>query len=369
MRCLLLHVCAACVAGLSLEADTSREHGDDFCDVGTANQAASCGASSLLQIIRIVEGSRRLVVSASSASPSRSESRHGEETCHTKLAWFHAPKCGTSFGNTLFHYANQSLPKDAALEQQQELGQYADLKSQFLKKYPLDEWFQGCFWLREYDDASKASSLGMHQGIDDKAWASFEGEFVGMFRSPSSRLVSSWEYFSQLCTSYSSASACASAPVEEYALRNAGLVAKMLAGDIIDATLCTLVGWEMTDNQSDASKPCEEDANVTLALRRLDGFKFIGLTEEWELSICLFHKMFGGDCLDVEFQNSRPTESITNATVDDVQEDASSAFLRRIDDAADNAVYEKASSIFWANVKAFDATPESCASICPWMSR
>ena len=32
------------------------------------------------------------------------------------------------------------------------------------------------------------------------------------------------------------------------------------------------------------------------AKRVREGFAFVGITEEWDLSACLFHEMFGGDC-------------------------------------------------------------------------
>lgn len=32
------------------------------------------------------------------------------------IAWLHIPKCGTSFANTLLHYANASLPPDAEVD-------------------------------------------------------------------------------------------------------------------------------------------------------------------------------------------------------------------------------------------------------------
>ena len=32
------------------------------------------------------------------------------------------------------------------------------------------------------------------------------------------------------------------------------------------------------------------------AKRVHEGFAFVGIAEEWDLSVCLFHEMFGGDC-------------------------------------------------------------------------
>lgn len=47
---------------------------------------------------------------------------------------------------------------------------------------------------------------------------------------------------------------------------------------------------------------------MQLAKTRLEeGFAFVGLTEEYPLSICLFSRMFGTPCLKELFNNSRPT--------------------------------------------------------------
>ena len=36
-----------------------------------------------------------------------------------------------------------------------------------------------------------------------------------------------------------------------------------------------------------------------------------GITDEWDSSICLFHAMYGGRQLPVEFRNTRPTTAFT----------------------------------------------------------
>ena len=49
-----------------------------------------------------------------------------------------------------------------------------------------------------------------------------------------------------------------------------------------------------------------ERPRIEVALRRLPAFQFVGLTEQYALSICLFHATVGGPCLPVEFQTLRP---------------------------------------------------------------
>ena len=48
--------------------------------------------------------------------------------------------------------------------------------------------------------------------------------------------------------------------------------------------------------------------DMKLAHRRLrEGFAFVGLTEQWPLSICLFAAMFRIACVPSLFDDSRPT--------------------------------------------------------------
>merc|ERR1719346_762493 len=87
---------------------------------------------------------------------------------------------------------------------------------------------------------------------------------------------------------------------------------------------------------------CRPDVvpDTRTALDRLDGFKFVGLTEQWDLSICLFHAMFGGECLQNEFRNMRPSDNRTR--------EAATPF-ENFTDPYDGLVYSKVEQMFWAN--------------------
>eukprot|EP00971_Amphidinium_carterae_P256685 5096725-Amphidinium_carterae.1 len=50
----------------------------------------------------------------------------------------------------------------------------------------------------------------------------------------------------------------------------------------------------------------QEDDAVEVAVARLWRFAFVGLTEQWDISMCLFHAIFaGGECVSVEFKRGR----------------------------------------------------------------
>merc|ERR550514_2499518 len=83
-----------------------------------------------------------------------------------------------------------------------------------------------------------------------------------------------------------------------------------------DKSNCTLTGYAkqvagcsvkmMNGRDCGAAVPVTVDM-MSSAIDRLDtGFAFVGLTEEWALSVCLFRAMFGGKCHRREFLNVRP---------------------------------------------------------------
>merc|ERR1719156_455886 len=79
-----------------------------------------------------------LWVNSVSAVPMSSDGR--------TVAWFHVPKCGTSFGTTLAHYANSSIPLEARIPDARDpkCGNFEGRC--FLKEYPIDQYFNGLLW-------------------------------------------------------------------------------------------------------------------------------------------------------------------------------------------------------------------------------
>lgn len=48
-----------------------------------------------------------------------------------------------------------------------------------------------------------------------------------------------------------------------------------------------------------------DDDMLSLALQRMRNMSFVGLTSHWNLSIDLFHRMFGGETWEGELVNTR----------------------------------------------------------------
>merc|ERR1711933_349301 len=104
---------------------------------------------------------------------------------------------------------------------------------------------------------------------------------VSMFREPRQRAISGFFHDKHMCREASN--------LREYSYCVEGLVTCMITG----------IGYPCNGRKW---RPEETE----LAVARVNQMGFVGLTDQWDLSVCLFHAMHGGDCLPVEFSNSRP---------------------------------------------------------------
>lgn len=102
-----------------------------------------------------------------------------------------------------------------------------------------------------------------------------------------------------------------------------------------------------------APKPPTDD-EVKTALRRLrTDFAFIGITDKWDLSICLFSKMFNTSCHPYQFYNTRPGV-LANKKAYKTQG------LRGFVDEADGQLYAEATLIFQENMAKHNVNMQTC---------
>ena len=255
-----------------------------------------------------------------------------------RIGWLHIPKAGTSFGTSLAHVANswsvgtpgvERLPADAQMVDCTTMNCTITETYEFTNRFPFETYYPRVFW------RALGWTWGDHTPLsEDSHWKDFRGRMFSMFREPHSRLVSGWRYFTD-----------ASMPLEEYALRTAGSMTSMLAGQQEQPVRC----WH---KPSESQCPWTEEPNVSLALQRLDDFAFVGLTGEWELSMCLLHAMPGAaPVVSAELSNSRPGP---------VQADPASEPATK--DKYDDVVYEAIASRFWNDVRKAGLSREVCTS-------
>jgi len=286
-------------------------------------------------------------------------------------------KCGSSFGATLAHFANSSLPRLAHMPSC--TGNVADADEDrcegnltqgprdfFIYKYPIHEWFPDVFWT-----TNSSTEPGGHRIIGDEDFKEWQGRFVGLFRSPKARVASAYNHF-VLGTNETlppvlrhSNHSVRMQYLKKYAAVARGTMTKMLSGIYdMNPIQCEFHFDESIARDPYCSGLCKKCLNqdpsaksLKVALARLQKFAFVGLTEYFDLSVCLFHAMFGGECRPVEFANMRPSHYL-----DDFPD-----FLKAhdIDDPYDGELFKAASKIFWSNVAHYNVTTESCSRMCP----
>lgn len=216
---------------------------------------------------------------------------HGEQ----RIGWVHTPKTGTSFLTTLAHLANSTLPADAAVSNRTKM-LYWD---KFFHHYPPQVWFRGSaiFW--------RAGIA--HAPLSREVFDEYNGRLFTMIRDPRARGWSAYRFF----TWDKGASQHMVSP-QLYATCISGIQTMMITGEMPNQAfggVCAHLvehGACVRGHRKDCMSPPAPD--MKLAHRRLrEGFAFVGLTEQWPLSICLFAAMFRIACVPSLFDDSRPT--------------------------------------------------------------
>lgn len=251
-----------------------------------------------------------------------------------RMYWVHVAKAGTTFGNVLIKHAKicPGLSEDQVLTS--DLWNQPNHNSIFFE-LSGEENCPGAF-VFGYGFAS-------HQGIGDLTDRERQGHGVIMLRQPEQRLISSfydgqhdWPKEEPPATSFM-----------QYAQGVTGCVVKMLSRGGGQREPCSEVGLPT-------------DRELKMAKYRLEhDFGFVGLTEEWDLSVCLFHAKFGGACHDYELTDVNPGHHRSNTS-----ELYDTAMLEGHVDAYDGQLYAMAEEIFSEDTTQLGVTAASCAAMC-----
>jgi hypothetical protein len=277
------------------------------------------------------------------------------QRCEVRIAWLHVMKTASSSGTTLAHHANASLPKTAHIpscmtksDPEDMTARVEDLRDRHLVldffeyKYPVDTWFQNVF--------RYSTNPGAHRGITEDEWNDFKGYWVTILRQPEERTSSAWHHFGR-----------GQGDMFKFQRNVQGQQAKMLTqGETAAASvLCERTGGGLFPS----SAPCDTSPapNVSVAIQRVREFAFVGILEQFDLSICLFHAMFGSECLAVEFLNVRPTGYHES----EAAQEAELKQLKEHPDPWDTPVYEAALKRFKGDLARFNVNNDTCKVICP----
>jgi hypothetical protein len=266
------------------------------------------------------------------------------------IAWLHVPKTGSSILNTFYHtpticptfLADNYMIKDA--QGQTNYWNYS---------------FWGTFEVVCAGGFSQtygfASPWYAHHGFEHAGIGGFKGamyqlnrgHLVAMLRQPEQRLISQYYHHGPLLLMNGSDMVwpfeSVSPSLREYAEWNQGCTVRQLTTDA-DRPFGHL------------PLPTSQDVSEAIDVLR-DGFIFVGITEEWALSVCLFRAMFGGECLSSDLMDARPGD-YSNSSGYDTSE------LYGWVDVWDGALYAEARSMFDATSNMYGVDSEWCTSFC-----
>ncbi|CAJ1417433.1 unnamed protein product [Effrenium voratum] len=247
------------------------------------------------------------------------------------MYWVHFPKAGSSFVNVLVQQPGFCRLGQDMLVDEEHLGQC------FLTKF-MDLCWEKC------DPQHLQCQEEIHECLGTKFFE-VEGRMVGMFRQPEQRILSM--YYDSSHSFLNHDVECPETPppyppLSVFKEEMAGFYTLQLAVD------CPI-------HEPGFQYPPRTHSMAEEAVRRVKGFAFVGITEEWDLSVCLFHAMFGGACHAAEFENVRPgpSEMKTKWGYD-------TSVLEGFRDEFDGMVYQEALKIFRQNALLHNVSLESC---------
>ena len=282
------------------------------------------------------------------------------QTRDRRIGWLHIPKAGTSFGTALAHLANdwalesnpsgvKRLPEDAQMKDcAVDKCKTAETR-EFAGRFPFAKHFPDVFWF----PWGKQGRWGSHATLmTSTGWKEYRGHMFSMFREPSSLAASSIQYFGKARRSGYS--------LKEYSERVWGTTTSMINGQKTDGLECL---GNPKRNRCPWAKGKEPD--VARAIMRLDAFAFVGLTEEWSLSICLLHAQHGGKCRPVELANSRNTSSywLADQAKDKAKDKAQAPVVDPTNatyDPYDGELFKAVQHRFWSDVKKAGLSRKEC---------
>mmetsp|Transcript_26139 Transcript_26139/g.60377 ORF Transcript_26139/g.60377 Transcript_26139/m.60377 type:complete len:408 (+) Transcript_26139:72-1295(+) len=329
------------------------------------------------------------------------------------IIWLHLPKCGSQFATTLAHFAcgdkfSGQLPYGLQLYNvYDEYGLnmsscYIDgmvhnstkwRLSQTLKGDPNDDrskvcataaWQEVCgtdkfylfrarhqpLWRPTLDTHERKvtylgtvplTSAGGGFGAISNVSDDHLRHVVTMLRAPAQRVVSGW---------IDGKHDCRSATTQDRYQRC-----------VSSCQTFMIVGAHCSDFENHLVKPppsilqLDPDKMLELALWRLKQFGFFGITDDWDNSICLFHTMYGGDCLEVEFARGRTGPSSLkhrrhgskagSRNASGLYDLTSHGFTEYVP-GLDDRLLELAKVVYKERLSEYGVTVESCAKhICP----
>lgn len=262
------------------------------------------------------------------------------------IVWVHTPKTGTSFLNTLLHHKGlcPAMPEDAWFMRPAWTSDH-----KFLTTYKMHELCPGQF---NVNYPCPPGSMGVAD-----IWEKNHDHVISFFRQPEARLesgfYSGWHDWPHTIAKQTSGG------------KNIRTYAKIMQGCQVRMLVSGSQDYKGKACGGNGTLPTDDD--VKLAISRMNQMKFVGITEEFDLSLCLFHKMYGGKCHDNEFQNIRPGRGDAKKAVYTYHGrpfTADELDLKGFKDPYDGPLYDAAKDRFFKMLKEHGVDRASCEQSC-----
>mmetsp|Transcript_93263 Transcript_93263/g.216762 ORF Transcript_93263/g.216762 Transcript_93263/m.216762 type:complete len:337 (+) Transcript_93263:39-1049(+) len=253
------------------------------------------------------------------------------------LRWLHVPKTGSSWINVLIHTPSMCpfLPHGIVVDKEQFCQSCDDTQLGILEH----------FYLHFNTTVSCPGSFGSpenppyyHRAIGSRL-ADYAGHGLTMLRNPESRMASSWHYMKW---DWPHLGNRPPRDLEDYKNVTQGCYVRALTFETVDPPYLSFCHIKATLDNGVSPESVKE------AKRRLDTLVFVGITEEWDLSVCLWRVMFGGLCYGSDMEKIRASPE--PYTVD----------LGGFIDKADHEIYEHGQKIFERNKMKYGVSRSSC---------
>mmetsp|Transcript_1001 Transcript_1001/g.1749 ORF Transcript_1001/g.1749 Transcript_1001/m.1749 type:complete len:387 (+) Transcript_1001:97-1257(+) len=276
------------------------------------------------------------------------------------IPWLHIEKTGSSFVNVLLHYACANAPSDEAMaggphhwEHRTSVSEYecSDDYTFFPYLYPANNL--------DYKD--------FHAPLFDAIYEHNKGNLVGMLRDPRSHRLSfaKHKYLEQ----YGSDGWIKFTSKRGYSETDKSLRVFL---EYMKGFETAVLAGQRPIFRSGLDKK-KERAVIDLAKQRLrEGFQYIGITDRYLESVCLFYSKFskpgddsGADktCKPVVFM---PVNVASDHMVAFNFTDADWEYYEDYDDKIDREIFEFATELFEADLLRYGVTRESCIARGCW---
>mmetsp|Transcript_10938 Transcript_10938/g.30299 ORF Transcript_10938/g.30299 Transcript_10938/m.30299 type:complete len:405 (-) Transcript_10938:169-1383(-) len=258
----------------------------------------------------------------------------------TNVQWLHVPKCGTSFIATLWNYAcgqgNATLDLFVDPYFSRECRACYDVAVK--NRYSRELYCTPGVLHAHFQTAHQPTTRNLMQRGD---------HVVGLLRRPNQRVISAF---------HDAMHASGFGIDTQLELRRTCMGSVFCFASFPGISGCAarmLTGKTCAEDLGDGRDGFDGGlAVLPAALEALELMSFVGITEEWDESVCLFHLMFGGRTNDAEYLNTH--------TVRDRAEEYNEVDLKGFVDTADEKVYAGALRRFEALRLEYAGSASAC---------